>query len=365
MTISLDRRAFLQASAGLAGSGRGLPGIRRDAVFAPGGDAPPGLLECDGFCDLQVNGFAGIDFNDPGINADRLHEAAAAMERTGVTRFLATLISAPLDRFSACARVLARSPLPALAGVHMEGPYISPEDGPRGAHRREDVGPASVDDFARRQEAAGGRIRMVTVAPEVTGVLGLIERIARDGVLAAIGHTGATPQQVRDAISAGATLSTHLGNGCAQLLPRHPNFLWEQLAADELTAGLIVDGHHLPAATVKAMVRAKTPRRVVLVTDATTAAGQPPGDYMLGSLKVHLDENGRVAVPGQPNLAGSALSLDRAIGNAVRFTGLPLTEVLPMATTQPAGILGLSPRGKIRARWDPESSRLTVDAVTV
>jgi N-acetylglucosamine-6-phosphate deacetylase len=116
---------------------------------------------------------------------------------------------------------------------------------------------------------------------------------------------------------------------------------------------------------VKVMVRAKTPERIVLVTDATTAAGQPPGDYMLGSLKVHLDENGRVAVPGQPNLAGSALSIDRAIGNVVRFTGLPLAEVLPMATTRPAGILGLPPRGTIRARWDSESSRLTVEAVTV
>ena len=122
-------------------------------------------------------------------------------------------------------------------------------------------------------------------------------------------------------------MSTHLGNGCAQMLPRHPNFLWEQLAADELVAGLIVDGHHLPAATVKSMVRAKTPARTILVTDATTAAGRPPGDYMLGSLRVHLDETGRVAVPGQPNLAGSALSMDRAIGNTVRFTGLPLTDV--------------------------------------
>jgi N-acetylglucosamine-6-phosphate deacetylase len=366
MTLSIDRRAFLQASAGLAGSGKALAGTHSGvAASARDGETPAGGLECDGFCDLQVNGFAGIDFNDPAIDADRVHEAAVAMERTGVTRFLATLISAPLDRFSTCARVLARSPLPALAGIHMEGPYISPEDGPRGAHRREDVGPASVDDFARRQEAASGRIRIVTVAPEVTGVLPLIERLARDGVLVSIGHTGATPQQVRDAISAGATLSTHLGNGCAQLLPRHPNFLWEQLAADELTAGIIVDGHHLPAATVKAMVRAKTPGRIVLVTDATTAAGQPPGDYMLGSIKVHLDENGRVAVPGQPNLAGSALSIDRAVGNTVRFTGLPLAEVLEMAASRPARVLGLSPRGRLEAEWNAEASRFTVVRVAV
>jgi N-acetylglucosamine-6-phosphate deacetylase len=363
--MPLDRRAFLQVGAALAGSTarpslaqRGAPAARRERP-------PLETLECDAFCDLQVNGFAGIDFNDPAVTDDRVQQAARAMERTGVTRFLATLISAPLDRFSACARVLARSNVAGLGGIHMEGPYISPEDGARGAHNRADIQTPSLEDFARRQAAADGRIRLVTVAPEVDGVLPLIERLTRDGVLVAIGHTAATPQQIRDAISAGATLSTHLGNGCAQLLPRHPNFIWEQLAADELTAGLIVDGHHLPASTVKAMVRAKSPDRVVLVTDATTAAGQPPGDYMLGTLKVHLDENGRVAAPGQPNLAGSALSMDRAVGNAVRFTGLPLATVLSMASTRPAQILGLAPRGRLRAQWDPESSRFTVESVLV
>lgn len=320
-------------------------------------------VTCPGFVDLQVNGFAGIDFNDPAVATEQVSAAAAAMRATGVTQFLATLISAPLDRFSACARPIARSKDPALLGFHVEGPYISPEDGARGAHRREDVSPPTPDDFARRQEAADGRIRLVTVAPEVPGVLPLIERLARDGIRVAIGHTAATPAQIREAVSAGATMSTHLGNGCAQMLPRHPNFLWEQLAADELLAGLIVDGHHLPAATVKAMVRAKTPERTVLVTDATTAAGQSPGDYMLGSLKVRLDDTGRVAVPGQPNLAGSALSLDKAIGLTARFTGLPLATVLAMATTTPARYLGVAPRGRVRASWDAATSKLTVTRV--
>jgi N-acetylglucosamine-6-phosphate deacetylase len=321
-------------------------------------------VTCPGFLDLQVNGFAGIDFNDPAIATEQVAAAAEAMRATGVTQFLATLISAPLDRFAACARAVAKSAEPSLAGLHMEGPYISPEDGARGAHRREDVSAPSVDDFARRQEAAGGRIRLVTVAPEVAGVLSLIERLVRDGVKVAIGHTAATPAQVRDAVSAGASMSTHLGNGCAQMLPRHPNFLWEQLAADELAAGLIVDGHHLPPSTVKAMVRAKTPARTLLVTDATTAAGRPPGMYKLGGLDVRLDETGRVAVPGQPNLAGSALSLDRAVGNTVRFTGLPLDTVLAMATTQPAAYLGVRPRGTVHATWDAEASRFTVTRVS-
>jgi N-acetylglucosamine-6-phosphate deacetylase len=245
----------------------------------------------------------------------------------------------------------------------MEGPYISPEDGARGAHRREDTAPASIDDFKRRQEIAGGRVRVVTLAPEVPGALALVEHLRDTGVRVAIGHTAASPEQVRDAVRAGATLSTHLGNGCAQMLPRHPNFLWEQLAADELLASIIVDGHHLPAATVKSMIRAKTPRRVVLVTDAIAAAGQPPGDYQLGALTVTLDQNGRVAVPGQPNLAGSALSMDRAVANTVKFAGVTLDDALAMASTTPAEYLGLKPSGLLDLEWDPATYTLRVTNV--
>jgi N-acetylglucosamine-6-phosphate deacetylase len=248
----------------------------------------------------------------------------------------------------------------AILGIHMEGPYLSPEDGPRGAHRREDIAPASIDDFRRRQDAAGGRIRLVTLAPEAPGALALIEHLRANGIRVAIGHTAASPEQIRDAVRAGATLSTHLGNGCANMLPRHPNFLWEQLAADELTASLIVDGHHLPPATVKTMIRAKTPDRVVLVTDAIAAAGQPPGEYQLGSVRVRLDESGRVAVPGAPNLAGSALSMDRAVANTVRFTGVTIEQALAMASTQPARYLGVKPAGSLEIEWDPDGFTLRV-----
>ena len=185
----------------------------------------------------------------------------------------------------------------------------------------------------------------------------LIDYMVKHGVRVSIGHTAAPPAAIREAIARGATLSTHLGNGCAQMLPRHPNFVWEQLAADELSAGFIVDGHHLPPATVKAMMRAKTPGRSILVTDAIIAAGQPPGDYMLGDVRVHVDDTGRVGLPNSPYLAGSALALDRAVGNTVRFTGLPLDQVLPMASTQPAAAVGLKPRGEIDAEWDAATGR--------
>jgi N-acetylglucosamine-6-phosphate deacetylase len=356
MPPHVPRRQFLAAPLAAAASASLISRSRASA----GEMQSTRKLKHPGFLDLQVNGFAGVDYNDPATTVERVHASIAALRRSGVTQFLPTLISAPLERFGQCAKTLNQVESGAIVGLHMEGPYISPEDGARGAHRREDTSPASIDDFKRRQEAADGRIRLVTIAPEVPGALPLIEHLRASNVRVAIGHTAATPAQIRDGITAGATLSTHLGNGCAQMLPRHPNVIWEQLAADELTACFIVDGHHLPPATVKAMVRAKTPSRVILVTDATIAAGQPPGFYKFGELTVRLDENGRVAVPGQPNLAGSALSLDRAVGNVVRFAGIPLEDALTMASIRPAEYLGLRPRGSLDLEWDPAASTLGV-----
>ena len=188
---------------------------------------------------------AGVDFDDPGSNGEAIAGALDRMRSTGVTRCLPTFVTSPLEEFTACARNVIASRHPSVAGFHMEGPYISPEDGARGAHRRAHVAAGPVDDFERRQEACDGGIRLVTLAPEAR-VRRVIEYLADAGVRVAIGHTAATPAQIADAVTAGATLATHLGNGCAQMLPRHPNPIWELLAADEIHASLIVDGHHLP-----------------------------------------------------------------------------------------------------------------------
>jgi N-acetylglucosamine-6-phosphate deacetylase len=339
------------------------------AGLVPGGSAAaparqavsgPAVVELAGFVDLQVNGFAGVDFGDPGNDTGRLLGAMAAIEKTGVTRFLPTLITSSREDFASCARALLRTSHPGIAGLHMEGPYISAEDGPRGAHHREHVRGADLEDFARRQEAAEGRIVLVTLAPEAPGALGIIEPLVTAGVRVAIGHTAATPAQIADAVRAGATLSTHLGNGCASMLPRHPNVIWEQLGDDRLLASFIVDGHHLPPATVKAMVRAKTPARAILVTDAIAAAGMPPGVYRLAGQEVELSPEGRVSLPGAQNLAGSALSMNVAIGNVARFTGLTLDEVVPMASSRPAEYLGITTAGRVTADWDPAACSLRV-----
>lgn len=297
--------------------------------------------------DLQINGFAGVDFNAATAAAEDISRALDAMEATGVGLCLPTIITSSTEHFATCARTILATRHATIAGIHMEGPYISPENGFRGAHPLAQVRAATLDDFDRRQDAAEGTIRLVTLAPEVPGTLALTEVLAGRGIRVAIGHTNASTAQLADAVSAGATLSTHLGNGCPAILPRHPNVIWDQLADDGLHASLIVDGHHLPAATVKVMVRAKTPARCMLVTDAMMAAGCPPGPYRIGDLDVELSPTGRVAAPGSATLAGSSLKLDRAVVLTVRMTDIPLAEAAAMASTQPASYLGIEPRGQV------------------
>ena len=321
-------------------------------------------LEYPGLFDLQVNGFGGIDFNAPDLTGERVAEALARLRATGVTRCLPTLITSSREQFARNARVIAGAGDPMIAGIHMEGPYLSAEDGPRGAHPREHVIGASEDDFDRRQEAADGRIVLVTLAPEAPGTLSLIEHLVSAGVRVSIGHTAATAGEIGDAIAAGATLATHLGNGCAQLLPRHPNAIWTLLAADDVSASFIVDGHHLPPDTVKAMVRAKGAARSILVTDASAAAGSPPGRYTLGGVLSELSDDGRVSLPGTPYLAGSALTLAAAVANTVRFTRLSVSSVLPMASTIPAGLIGLTTCGTVVADWDQDACSLKVLTVS-
>jgi N-acetylglucosamine-6-phosphate deacetylase len=326
-----------------------------------------------GLFDLQVNGFGGIDFNGIDLTTDLLVHALDRMRATGVTRCLPTLVTSSFDRFAANARTIAGVSHAAVAGIHMEGPYLSPEDGARGAHPREHVAPASVNDFKRRQDAALGRIVLVTLAPEVSGALPLIEHLVANHVRVAIGHTAATPLQLRDAIAAGATLATHVGNGCPQVLSRHPNVIWELLAADAVFASVIADGHHLPASTLKVMVRAKRPERTILVTDAMAAAGsdRPSGRpspnaerrFTLGDVVCELGPDGRVSLPGTSYLAGSSLTLDRAIANTVRFTDLPIETVIPMASTIPAASVGMTPAGTVTADWDAETCTLQVCSV--
>jgi N-acetylglucosamine-6-phosphate deacetylase len=294
-----------------------------------------------GLIDLQVNGFAGVDYNDPAAPLDEIARSIHALFATGVTRFYPTVITGAPDDMAASLRNLSRAKdeLPdgdAIDGFHVEGPHICPEDGPRGAHPRRWVRPPDLNEFRRWQDAAAGRIRIVTLSPEWPETPHYIERITSEGVVAAIGHTNASAAQLDAAVAAGATLSTHLGNGAHGMLRRHPNYIWDQLADDRLMADFIVDGIHFDASFLKVALRAKTIDRSVLVTDAAMPAGAAPGRYRLGEQEVDHTADGRVVLAGTDRLAGSALRMDRGIDHLMRLAGLPLADAIRMATVNAA-----------------------------
>lgn len=312
-------------------------------------DAPGLPWLAPGFIDHQVNGFAGYDVNGEATTADSIQGLTEALWSTGVTRYCPTIITNSEERIVRSLRAVAQacreSPRTdaSVVAVHVEGPFISPEDGPRGAHHPAFVRPPDWEEFLRWQDAAEGRIGIVTLSPEWPEATAFIEKLTEHGVMAAIGHTAAAPEQIRDAVKAGARMSTHLGNGAHLTLPRHPNYIWEQLACDELWAGLIIDGFHLPPSVVKVMIRAKGLERVALTTDAVAMAGLEPGFYQLNGVDVELTPEGKIqVVGGQGILAGSALTMPVGIANAMRFAGLSLAEAVSLATDRPAAMLGLA-----------------------
>lgn len=295
-----------------------------------------------GFIDIQVNGFAGVDYNSPDASHEEIARSLGVMFTTGVTRCFPTVITGdPSTMLGALRNLAAARELlengAAMEAFHVEGPHISPEDGPRGAHPRRWVRPPDLDEYKRWQEAARGHVRLVTLSPEWPEAPRYIEVLARDGVVTSIGHTKATAAQIQDAVSAGATLSTHIGNGAHSVLSRHPNYIWEQLAEDRLNASMIVDGIHIGKAFLKVALRAKGIERSVLITDAVMPAMCAPGHYKLGEVEVELfsDESVRME---SGRLAGSSLRMDRGVGNLMKMAGLTVAEAITMATTNPARV---------------------------
>jgi N-acetylglucosamine-6-phosphate deacetylase len=308
-------------------------------------DSP--LITSPGFVDLQVNGFAGVDFNNPATPIPEIARALDAILATGVTRCLPTVITGPPVAMLGALRNLRRAQtgLPrgkVIAGFHVEGPHIGIDDGPRGAHPAQWVRQPDLDEFQRWQDVTEGNIRLVTLSPHWEEAPRYIAAVAKSGVAVSIGHTGATAGQIEAAVDAGATLSTHLGNAAHAVMRRHPNYLWDQLAEDRLSASFIVDGIHLGDAFLRVALRAKGLDRTILVTDAAAPAGATPGPYRLGELNVELTQDERVVLTGSNGkLAGSALKMNHAISNLMRIGGLTLDEALQTATTNPARLIHL------------------------
>lgn len=310
----------------------------------PSGD----LWLAPGLVDLQVNGYGGVDLNEDGCDIATIARLTRMLAAAGTTTFLPTIITADVVSMSSRLRAIvhARAGNSNVAGaipcIHVEGPYISPEDGYRGAHPVADVRPPSVEEFDALQTAADGLIRLVTLSPHWPDVEEFIGALRMRGVVVSLGHTPASPDQIRRAVDAGATLSTHLGNGLAAVLPRHSNPLWTQLAEDRLTAAFIVDGAHLPADTLRVMLRAKGVERSVLVSDSVALGGLAQGHYRShigGEVTVHADGTIRMRDGGL--LAGSGIMLKDAVARAPNMSGCTLGQAIRMATSNPADVLGL------------------------
>lgn len=319
--------------------------VARDSAGRPTAVTGPGLV------DLQVNGYGGLDFNGPleSITLPDLRRVLERIRRRGVTAILATfttdaaaLMAGRMARFAELRRQdeLVAEMIP---GFHVEGPLISPNDGPRGDHpKAHTLAPAQHPGLLDRfQQASGGLVRILTLAPELPGAIEMIRKASAAGVTIALGHHEASGQVIAEAVAAGARMCTHLGNGSHATLPRMDNYIQRQLADDRLHASFIADAYHVPLPALKNFIRAKGTTRSVIVTDAIHPADALPGEFEMDPRWELSPDGAAVLMKGTPYLCGSALPLDRAILNVVRHCDVPLETAWAMASVQPARLVGL------------------------
>jgi N-acetylglucosamine-6-phosphate deacetylase len=299
-----------------------------------------------GLVDLQINGYEGLDFNQVPLTEETVHRVTKALWKEGVTSYYPTVITNGADEFERLVRSIAEACASdsltgrCISGIHLEGPFISPEDGARGAHASQYVTAPDWELFQRWQGAACGLIKFVTMSPEWPGSEDFIRRCTAEGVIVSIGHTSATPEQIKAAAAAGARASTHLGNGAHLQMPRHPNYIWEQLAADELYACMIADGFHLPDSVLKVFMKTKG-EQAILVSDAVYLCGMKPGTYTthIGG-EVVLAESGKLHLAHNPGLlAGSAQMLLWGIEHLISRGLCDFATAWEMASIRPSKLM--------------------------
>jgi N-acetylglucosamine-6-phosphate deacetylase len=305
-------------------------------------------MNATGLFDFQVNGFGGVDFQRDDLTSAEFAHAVAALRRHGTSGIFATLITDEIDalcrRFAALEKLCATVPSAgsAILGYHLEGPWLSPAPGYRGAHPAGPMRAPSFADYERLQAAAQGRLRLITLAPEWPGSAEFIAAVTRQGVHVSLGHTNASEAEIDEAIRAGARFCTHLGNGCPLELPRHDNIVQRLLARDELTACFIPDGIHLPKGVLKNFVRAKPTGRVLFTTDAMAGAGAPPGRYTIGPHLITVGADGVARQPGEKNFAGSTLTPDVGVRHIADWLNLTPEAARNFWSTAPATAFGIT-----------------------
>jgi N-acetylglucosamine-6-phosphate deacetylase len=311
------------------------------------------LYIAPGFIDNQVNGYASITFSSDKLTKEGVKKATEALWKEGVTTYLPTVTTNQhetlLHSFSILAAAIADPAfLGSIPGFHLEGPYISPVDGFRGSHKKEWVRLPDWAEFVEYYEASNRKILQVSLAPENEGALEFIRNCVNHGIVIGLAHHSGSAEVIKQAVDAGAAISTHLGNGCANMIHRHANPLWPQLADDRLMASIIVDGFHLRPEEVQVFFNAKGKERIVMTSDVTKFAGMPPGEYVLDGKELVITPEGMIKYPAQNVLAGAALPVTVGISNIQRFTGCSLADAVRLVTRNPARLYGLMDRGEIR-----------------
>ncbi|MDT7828656.1 N-acetylglucosamine-6-phosphate deacetylase [Pricia sp. S334] len=304
-----------------------------------------------GLIDIQINGYVGVDFSGPDLTVEGVKKATKALWKAGVTSYYPTVITSDIERIKSNFAILAEARKDpeigsSIPGFHLEGPYISPIAGFRGAHLEKYIKKPDWDEFQELQKAADGGIELITLAPELDGAIPFIRKLVQSGVTVSLGHHNGSAKDVALAVEAGARLSTHLGNGCANEINRHHNPLWPQLSSDELTISIIADGHHLTREEVRTFYKTKGVDKTILVSDALDLAGLPPGEYTRGERTLLLTPD-VVKLPKENVLAGAASPISKCVGQVMEYTGCSLKDAIQMASTNPAEFFDLNERGTI------------------
>jgi N-acetylglucosamine-6-phosphate deacetylase len=305
-------------------------GLEQDLILGPG------------FTDIQVNGYGGIDYNEIQSDPMNLAEISRLLYKEGVTTHFPTIITNDPEQISrlilqiVSLRKSDEFSRMSIEGLHIEGPFISPMDGPRGAHPKEFVRAPDWSLVQKWQNESKGLIKMITLSPEWENTVPFIERCMDHGILVSIGHTNASHQQILDAVNTGASLSTHLGNGAHPILARHPNYIWSQLSQDELGASIIADGFHLPAEVIQVFQKVKK-ENLMLVSDSVSLSGMPAGDYTLHiGGEVTMTPEGKLYLKSNPSiLAGSASNIRSGVTFLIKNKLASLTEAWEMASVRP------------------------------
>ncbi|HSH20757.1 MAG TPA: N-acetylglucosamine-6-phosphate deacetylase [Draconibacterium sp.] len=322
-----------------------------------------------GFFDNQVNGFAGVSFafGESDLTTEGIEKATSELWKKGVTTYLPTLTTNSqevlLRNFAILSEAVSDEVmLGSIPGFHLEGPYINPEDGYRGAHPKQFVRLPNWDEFMKMYKSSGEKILQVTVAPEMEGAQDFIKKCNEKGIVVAVGHHNANKQQLDLAVENGARISTHLGNGCANMINRHVNPLWPQLANDDLMISIICDGFHLLPEEIKVFYKTKGVEKTIITSDVTSYAALEPGEYKTETGEtIELTKEGKLHYPAQNVLYGSASPITKGVGHVMEVTGCSLADAIQMASTNPAKLYSLDDRGSLEVGKRADLVLFTLD----